>query len=306
MGKFFWPVYIAVASVSGALAWRFAPAVGRSLSPELRRAICSAVDSTTALFSKGEAPAGNDGAPCVAVGDGDGNGTANAAAVSAPPPAPTAREEELSAKRRGVLPVDAIHARWGVLTRATPVEDLDGAVVGKLPGGRFLTIKKTIMTPSGPMAVGRFVQQKRPGDVRVPIGNINCLSGAPSFLSTNQQTCLRKYYELTGEAEELKKKLMIEAARGSPYQKAAADALGELHAKEKAAEKLKAADFDTRRKASYEISQLRVRFQELNQKHRAWKTEHAAELPDPEKDPAYLELLSQRKRYEEPIGDLLF
>ena len=86
----------------------------------------------------------------------------------------------------------------------------------------------------------------------------------------------------------------------------AAAALRQLRAREKAAMTMKTADADTLRKVTYEISQLRDKVQELNQKHRDWKAEHAAELPDPEKDPVYLEIIRRRQNYAGPIQDLLF
>ena len=297
MGKYFWPIYVAVASVSCALVWRFAPALGARLPPEVRARICNAVDSTTTAFSGEAVEQKTDTADAVA-------------ASSDPPVTNVTKRVPLDPNRppaqRGVRPVDSIDAAWGVLTGITPVEDLDGKVVAKLPGGRFFMIKKTISTQSGPMLIGRFLPQKRPGDIRVSIGNVSCFSGLPSYLSTNQQNCLRMYYQLTGEAEKLKARLMLDAAKGSPYLKAAADALHELEEKEKSVEKLKKADADTQRKATYELSQLRTKVEELNQKHKEWKEEHAAELPDPEKDPAYIELLRQREKYREPIKDLLF
>ncbi len=291
MGKHFWPIYIAVASISCAAAWQFAPALGKRLPPEVRRSIRNAVETTTARFA-GDKDRHKDVPP-------------DPVAASYAPPARPVQDDRTPAQR-GVRPVDAIHASWGVLTRITPVEDLDGKVVAKLRGGRFFKIEKSISTPSGPMLIGRFLPQKRPGDLRVSIGNVNCLSGFPSYLSTNQQDCLRMFYQLTGDAEELKEKLMLDAVKGSPYLEAATEALDELLKMEKAVEKLKKADADTRRKATYDLSQLRMKVHELNQKHKDWKEEHAAELPNPEKDPAYIELLRQREKYRAPIKDLLF
>ncbi len=312
MGKHFWPIYIAVAAVSCALVWRFAPALGACLPPDTRRCIRNAVETTSARFAgdwlPGDKSRDKRNLPDTVVQDtvvqtfeqeDSGHDKCAHPATAEPDP-------ERPPARRGVIPVDSLHASWGVLTRITPVEDLDGKVVAKLPGGHFFKIKKTISTQSGPMLIGRFLPQKRPDDVRVSIGNVNCLSGFPSYLSTNQQNCLRMYYKLTGEAEALKEKLMLDAAKASPYLDAAADALYELQKKEKSVEKLKKADADTRRKATYELSQLRVKVQELNQKHKVWKEEHAAELPDPEKDPSYIKLLRQREKYREPIKDLLF
>jgi hypothetical protein len=192
------------------------------------------------------------------------------------------------------------------VNRITHVEELDGKSIGTVPGGSFFKVRKTVPTPDGLKITGTFVSKKLTRPVRILAENLSCFSGQPSFLSTNQQTCLRKYYELTGEAEALKAKLMREAAKKSPYLQDAADALRELRAKEKSVEKMRSADADTLRKTTYEISQLRVKVQELNQKHKGWKAEHAAELPDPEKDPAYIELLRRRQDYAGPVQELLF
>ena len=67
---------------------------------------------------------------------------------------------------------------------------------------------------------------------------------------------------------------------------------------------MKSADADMLRKTTYEISRLRVKVQELNQKHKEWKAEHAAELPVPEENPAYLEIINRRRRYAEAIPGL--
>ena len=295
MGKFFWPTYIAVASVSCALVWRFAPALGARLPPEVRARICNAVDSNVAFFS--DRAGEQEPAPPDTVEQRPDPPVTNAAMRASLGSHRTPAE-------RGVRPVDAIHASWGVLTDITPVERLDGSPIKEEPGGRFFKIKETISTPSGPMVTGTFIHQKTKQTVRIPIDKINCLTGSSGYLSTNQQACLRMYYQLTGEAEALKTKLMRDAAKKSPYLQDAANALRELRAREKAAEKLKDADADTLRKTTYEISQLRVKFQELNQKHKEWKEEHAAELPDPEKNPAYLEIINRRRRYADSIPGL--
>ncbi len=305
MGKFFWPIYVAVASVSCALVWRFSPALGASLPPEVRARICTAVESSAAFFS-GRVVAQEPDAPSADEQELD---PADAAAASCDPPVTNAetrvsRDSNRTPAQRGVRPVDAIHAAWGVLTGITPVEKLDGTAIGNAAGGRFFKIKKTITTPSGLMVTGTFIPQKTKQPVRIPIDKINCFSGLPGFLSTNQQTCLRMYYQLSGEAEALKEKLMLDATKGSPYRQDAANARRELRARQKAAEKMKNADADTLRKMTYEISQLHVKFQELNRKHKEWKEEHAAELPDPEKDPAYLEILDRRRRYADSIPGL--
>ena len=305
MGKYFWPLFIAVAALSCAAVWRFVP--------DVRERVCGVVDSirggdTVAQERDppGEAALQDTGSvaqerdpPEEAVRQAP-----DADAQKRAPPVRRALDPNRPPAERGVRPVDPIHAAWGVLTGITPVEKLDGSPIGNVPGGRFFKIEKTISTPSGLMVVGTFIPNKTQRTVRIPVDKISSFSGVPGFLSTNQQVCLRKFYELTGEAEALKAKLMREAAKGSPYLQDAADALRELRAKEKAVEKMRSADVDTLRKTTYEISQLRVKVQELNKKHKEWKAEHAAELPDPEKDPAYLEIIGRRRRYADAIPGL--
>ena len=296
MGKHFWPIYVAVASVSGALVWRFAPVIGANLPDDVRTRICSVF--ATVLDPNEATDIANQVAADAATAEAADAAVRTAAARS------PAQDPNRTPAQRGVRPVDPIHAAWGVLTGITPVEKLDGSPIGNAPGGRFFKIKDTIPTASGLMVTGTFIPQKTDQTVRIPADRLNCLSGVPGFLSTNQQTCLRKYYQLAGEAEALKTKLVSSAAKNSPYLQAAANALRELRAREKTAKKMKAADADTLRKTTYEISQLRVKVQELNQKHREWKAEHAAEIPDPEKDPAYLEIIRRRNGYAASIPGL--
>ena len=305
MGKYFWPLFIAVAALSCAAVWRFVP--------DVRERVCGVVDSirggdTVAQERDppGEAALQDTGSvaqerdpPEEAVRQAP-----DADAQKRAPPVRRALDPNRPPAERGVRPVDPIHAAWGVLTGITPVEKLDGSPIGNVPGGRFFKIEKTISTPSGLMVVGTFIPNKTQRTVRIPVDKISSFSGVPGFLSTNQQTCLRKYYELTGEAEALKAKLMREAAKKSPYLQDAADALRELRAKEKSVEKMRSADADTLRKTTYEISQLRVKVQELNQKHKEWKAEHAAEMPNPTDDPAYREIIEKRRRYAGPIPGL--
>ena len=307
MGKSFWPIYIAVASISCALVWRFAPALGERLPADVRDRICAAVDSATGRFSRnGKAAEESTTAQDDYIYLGENSSNAVARLPPAPASAAAAHDNDPAPKRRGVFPVDATHANWGVVNRITAVEELNGKSIGTVPGGSFFIIKKAVPTPDGLKITGTFVSKKLTRPVRVLAENLSCYSGRPSFLSTNQQECLRMYYQLTGEAEARKEKVLSSVADKSPYLREAAAALRQLRAREKAAMTMKKADADTLRKVTYEISQLRDKVQELNQKHKDWKTEHAAELPDPEKDAAYLEILRRRQSYAGPIQDLLF
>lgn len=279
MGMKFLATYVALAAGSGALVWHFAPTIGEKLPPEVRARICSVVDSTTSLFkglSKSEEP------------------------VSTPQNGKVVQQ-----KSARVRPVALEDAKWGVLKRVTPVEELDGKPIGNAPSGRFFMIKETVSTTNGLKVAGTFISQKITRTVRIPADNIYCLSGTPDLLPTNQLASLGKYYQLAGEAEALKAKLQ-QGASSSPYLHDAAAALRQLRSLEKtAAERKSTADADTLRKITYEVSRLRVKVQELNQKHKDWKAKHASQLPDPEKDPAHVKLIRQLEKCAEPIKDLL-
>ena len=228
MGMKFLATYVALAAGSGALVWYFAPTIGEKLPPEVRARICSVVDSTTSLFkglSKSEKPVSTSQ-----------NG------------------KVVQLKRARVRPVDLKDATWGVLKRVTPVEELD---VGNAPSGRFFMIKETVSTTNGLKVAGTFISQKITRTVRIPADNIYCFSGTPDLLPTNQLASLGKYYQLAGEAEALKAKL-LQGASSSPYLQDAAAALRQLRSLEKtAAERKSTADADTLRKITYEVASPR-------------------------------------------------
>ena len=202
---------------------------------------------------------------------------------------------------------DPSRAKWGVLTRITAAETLDGKPFGNVAGGRFLKITETVTDAAGAKVVGTFLQQKKIlHPVRVPAENVLCLTGEPGLLSSNQLANLRAYYELAGEAEKAKKDILDKARASAPYLQEAARALKDLRAKEETAKRLKeSADADALRKMTYEISQLRVKVQELNQKYKEWKSTHNVALPDPEKDPAYRAIIKRRERYAEALKGLV-
>ena len=279
MGMKFLATYVALAAGSGALVWYFAPTIGEKLPLEVRARICSVVDSTTSLFkglSKSEKP------------------------ISTPQNGKVVQQ-----KSARVRPVDLKDATWGVLKRVTPVEELDGKPIGNAPSGRFFMIKETVSATNGLKVAGTFISQKITRTVRIPADNIYCFSGTPDLLPTNQLASLGKYYQLAGEAEALKAKLQ-QGSSSSPYLQDAAAALRQLRSLEKtAAERKSTADADTLRKITYEVSRLRVKVQELNQKHKDWKAKHAAQQPDPENDPAHVKILRQLEKCAEPIKDLL-
>ena len=279
MGKFFWLSFIVVAAGSGALVWYFAPTLGARLPPEVRNQICRAVDATLAQFP-GKGHPGED----------------------------AAHQDDASVQPK-VRPVDLAEpdAAWGVLNRITPVEELDGKPIGNVAGGKFFLIKETVSEPNGNRKViGTFFEAKKlTGTVRIPAKNISSFSGQPTDLSGNQRECLSTYYQLTGEAEARKTKANNEALNKNPYLRNLNKAVEQLRARQAAARKLAPSDLEGNRKMTYEISQLSTQVKKITQEYKNWESQHAAELPDPEKDAKYLDLLRKREACVEPIKDLL-
>ena len=322
MGMKFWLFYILVAAGAGTLVWRFAPTLGERLPEGVRANICETVDSVNEwlatkvpgvakwLATSASAP---ERRTTSARPPAEGEGLATSAsaperrATSARPPA-EGGELATSAGAPAVRRTDPANAKWGVLTCITAVETLDGKPFGNVAGGRFLKIEKAVPDATGAKVVGTFMQQKKIlHPVRVPAENVLCFTGEPGLLSSNQLVSLRAYYELAGEAEKTKKDILDKARMNAPYLQEAARALKELRAKEETAKRLKeSADGDTLRKMTYEISQLRVKVQELNQKYKEWKSTHNVEMPDPEQDPAYRKIIKRRESYVEAIKGLVF
>jgi hypothetical protein len=288
----FWLIYVVVAGGAGALVWHFAPALGERLPADVRAKICEVVDSVEARLAPAVSPQ-REGP--------------RLSRPSSSPLATSASAPVGGASAPAVRRTDPARAKWGVLTRITAVETLDGKPFGNVAGGRFLKITETVTDAAGAKVVGTFLQQKKIlHPVRVPAENVLCLTGEPGLLSSNQLVSLRAYYELAGEAEKAKKDILDKAQASAPYLQEAARALKALRSKEEIAKRLKeSADADTLRKMTYEISQLRVKMQELNQKHKDWKSTHKVDLPDPEKDPTYRAIIKRRARYAEVLRGLV-
>ena len=311
MGMKFWLLYVVVAGGAGALVWHFAPALGERLPADVRAKICEVVDSVEAridrsLATSASAPFEGTNVP------GEGREGPRLSRPSSSPlatsaSAPVGGANDSVGGAPAVRRTDPARAKWGVLTRITAVETLDGKPFGNVAGGRFLKITETVTDAAGAKVVGTFLQQKKIlHPVRVPAENVLCLTGEPGLLSSNQLANLRAYYELAGEAEKAKKDILDKARASAPYLQEAARALKDLRAKEETAKRLKeSADADALRKMTYEISQLRVKVQELNQKYKEWKSTHNVALPDPEKDPAYRAIIKRRERYAKALKGLV-
>ena len=321
MGKNFWPIYIIVAAVLLAATWQFSPMVGEKLPPSARESIRGLVRTClghdTAASSAAAVPAApaaerpNAIRPLAPAAQPAAQkpvaaqpAAARPAATVVPKPAAvSAAEEDELPSLKGVMQADAATATWGVLNQVTTVEGLDGEEKGSVAGGRIFLIDSRESTKKGMWLIGNFSPTPMPEPVRVPAMNLYCFTGKPESLSQNQRNCLRMYYQLRGEALVRKNEVLRQNAARSPYGKDAAAAQKAFAAKAKQVEESSTGDNPA---AKNELSQLREKYTALLEKHRAWKKQHEAELPDPDKDPAYLEKLQKARAYATPIAGMAF
>lgn len=285
MGKTFWPVFVIVAALSTALTWTFAPTLGACLPDSARKGIIDAVRTCS-----GRTPSPAVPAPTL---------------VEPQPTAPSTTDLDELPSRKGIVQADPQSATWGVLYRNTLVSGLDGELIGTVRGGRFFLIERRF-TEDTLQLVGNFTPRRLPRRAVIPAVNLYCFTGSPNDLSERQRKCLRMYYELLADAEDLKTKLLRETSEKSPYYKPAAEALRAFRAKAAEVEKLSNGDMEANHKAKFELTQLRAKVQELNQKHKDWKSQHAAEVPDPEQDPEYQKIIRAAKSYAGPIGGMTY
>lgn len=272
----FWPIFIIVLAVLTAGIWKLAPIVS-SWIPQ--SAIESIRDSARRNLWR---------------------------TTDAPSPANVSPSSDDLRPSVAVEPCSPSTATWGVLRRVVTVKALEGRkALGTVKGGRFFQIARRTGIDGETVFVGNFTPQAMDEVVYVPDDAVFCFTGSPDDLTDEQRADLRLYFELEGEITAISDKYMRNAAERSPYAKDAAAALRQLRHLQKTAQPKSFDTDDERRTAFYEISSLKLKVQELNLRHKEWKEQHAAELPDPEKDPAVLDLRRRQQALKAPIKSLL-
>lgn len=98
--------------------------------------------------------------------------------------------------------------------------------------------------------------------------------------------------------------LLREAAQKDPYLDAAAEALAAFRRKSAEVQRKADRDIEANHKATYELSRLRTKYEELSRKHMEWKKEHAADFPPPEQDKVYRSILERAQTLSEVISGL--
>ncbi len=277
-----WPILIIVLAVVTAGVWKLAPIVYSWIPPSVLETIRK--DAARTYLNRTSAPTGPVS---------DSNDSTNDDNLI---PTPAATVEPCSPKV----------ATWGVLRRETTVKAVKGRrTLGTVKGGRFFVIGRRTGIDGETVFVGNFTPQAMDEAVYIPQENLACFTESPDDLTTEQRASLRSYFELEGDVAKISDKYLHIVAERSPYAKEAATALKQLRKLQLAARTRKYETEDDRQTATYELASQQLKVSELNQRHKEWKARHAAELPDPEKDPEIISIRRRQKAFIGPIQRLL-
>ncbi|MBO7165890.1 MAG: hypothetical protein J6V88_00010 [Kiritimatiellae bacterium] len=309
--SFRWPIFIVVASVSVALTWKLSPLFLDILPESTLNAAAKLVSYVTGQeYIEKEVPAQEDEVIVKTVTIT--NSPSLKKSVAAKKKTPSSKtavkqgEEAFSyPDELGIRRVGSNKAQWGVTRMVSEIERIDGKAYGNVKGGRIFIPENRIKDGKTTYLIGNFFPKKLETKVRVNTEFLICFSGDPKDLSEKQRLDLRNYYELAGEAEARKIELLKKAASKSPYIEEAVASLKKLRNAEQKISKMTLSE-DDKRKATYKLSQLRTKVQELNEKHKQWKKENEDKLAKYEEDPEYIRLKENQQKYTDSIPGLDF
>ena len=232
----YWPVFLAVSAISFAAVWKWSPQCVEKLPDSVREMCRTSTHRAMQLLGREKAPPAEPSASEPArqriVDDGsdrpdDGSIVPNPrASLEARGAAQSQSAAELTAVRdmspqalpeavdpldlpstRGVMQADPKLATWGVVNQTTDLETLRGRDLGTIPGGRFFIIERRIRHEKGMLLAGNFWPRELAEPVQILAANVYTFSGKPESLSERQRRDLRRYYELRGQAMDLKKEI---------------------------------------------------------------------------------------------------
>lgn len=231
----YWPVFLAVSAISFAAVWKYSPQCVEKLPDSVREMCRVSTHRTMQLLGKEEAPPPEpqDNEQVRHVAGDEGELPDDPSIVPNPRALRTTRREsrpQAAAEQtevldnspqalpeavdpldlpstRGVMQADPKLATWGVVNQTTDLETLRGRDLGTIPGGRFFIIERRIRHEKGMLLAGNFWPRELAEPVQILAANVYTFSGKPESLSERQRRDLRRYYELRGQAMDLKKEI---------------------------------------------------------------------------------------------------
>ena len=293
--RFFWPIYL-LAAVSGTAAVYVAAPLAR---PYARH-----------LF-----PPSAPGEPAAPARPPSAVLSPPPSALRSPSPAPSDVSDKSDASDdsapalRGIYLADRKEKpEWGITHQQTAVFSPDGTRLRQVPGGTLLEYRAQRASSKGGMIECLLVQEDSLSPPRlVSQRDVFLFTGSYKRLSARQLADLQAYYTLSGKIGLRKNELLRVSAVKNPfftaYQAAYKRLTDHIEAsralvarRDSVAEEEKTRLEDQLREMKMTETRLRAEYNAEHAKFRAWKEQHAAELPVSENDPS---IRQWRKEMEE-------
>jgi len=197
---------------------------------------------------------------------------------------------------------------WGITHQQTAVFSPDGTRLRQVPGGTLLEYRAQRASSKGGMIECLLVQEESLSPPRlVSQRDVFLFTGSYKRLSGRQRADLQAYYTLSGKIGLRKNELLRVSAVKNPfftaYQAAYKRLTDHIEAsralvarRDSVAEEEKTRLEDQLREMKVTETRLRAEYNAEHAKFRAWKEQHAAELPVSENDPS---IRQWRKEMEE-------
>jgi hypothetical protein len=282
--RYFWPIYLVTAAVGTAGVYVAAPLARPFVPDALKRAVSAVLSrqppETEASGAETLSPPSPLSPPSML-----------------PSPRQDAEADELPPALHGIYFAQrGEKPGWGVTRHPTAYYTSDGTRAGQVDGGVLLDFQGTRTSSKGGMVECILHGENIPATpLLVSAADIYLFTGDYRKLSSNQLADLKAYYALGGKIALRKKELLQDAARKNPFFESYQTSYNTLmahveQAKELTTRRDKAMDLDRMRVEDklreMKVAEVRLRkeYDEIHQKFRTWKEQHANELAKPEND----------------------
>lgn len=236
-------------------------------------------------------------------------------------PTTTAKEEddEMPPAMHGIfLARRGQEATWGITRQRASYYKLDGTRVGNVDSGVLFDFQSKRSSSKGDMVVCVLHGDNIPATPFL-IGQPDILlfTGDRSKLSASQISDLKAYYSFSGQIAQRRKELLAASAQKNPffepYQAKYKTLMAHVEkAKALTAQRDKATDMQRMRISDqlHEMKQseakLRREYDEIHQKFKAWKDQHAGDQAKPDDDPFIKQWTGQRNALISRIPGLAY